>query len=662
MRRAGWVLFDRALQRAAEGDFPGARRVAKEFRREGPRAQAMALDGCLMAAEGLAERALPLLSRAARLCPRAAWIRDWQARALFVQGDRPAARETMLEAVRLEPTPQRMRALAQVCEQLGFLKEAMCWAQQSRRDAPSAEAHALVALLWNRQRQYLKSAAQYARAIQLDPTDAGLRLARSQALALQGGLKQALQAAPRAAADPAASLWRAQLEALLGKEPAGSDPFAQGYAHLSSGRWEKAAKAFARVTGPFSRKARFYLTVSRMLKGPRPASEPGLSMIGLGVDPPYSATVEALRELSRCHVIFNNVSGTEAAELLWPLCRDVRPIFSEGGNLGAHSRRVLRELERGRRVGFVTRGSALVFGELGTLLAKRCRSEGLAWACLPALGSADLFEARYGGPSSGAGILSGNADLSGKHLDPGVPWTVFVPEGLSAARFKALSRALASRLGPSRRVLLFDHTVGQEPIRSTLADLSSLRSRLSPASILRVSGPGDLRPTGRGPELLLIGLGPRPRDCATIESLEALGRASVVCTEGLDRESLRFVKRFAEGKLRSFKLLKTALRSGRTAAYLTPHHPFRFGSQTAELLRVSGRCSLRALAAVSAESAACAAAGLPLGTSVLALQSFEAGALRRGEVRAEPGWPSVVYSPDSPRLLLQVPGVHQDKR
>ena len=98
-----------------------------------------------------------------------------------------------------------------------------------------------------------------------------------------------------------------------------------------------------------------------------------LYLCGLGIFPPYTASLEVIHALSLCDVIFNNVAGPETRELLAEFCGDIRPAsYQAWQDEPKWADRIFAELDKGRTVGFITRGHPLVFGGLAVELVRRC--------------------------------------------------------------------------------------------------------------------------------------------------------------------------------------------------------------------------------------------------------------------------------------------------
>ncbi|MCR4296989.1 MAG: SAM-dependent methyltransferase, partial [Elusimicrobia bacterium] len=115
-----------------------------------------------------------------------------------------------------------------------------------------------------------------------------------------------------------------------------------------------------------------------------------LYLCGLGIFPPYTASLEVVHALSLCDVIFNNVAGPEVRELLAEFCGDIRPAsYQAWQDEPKWADAIFAEIDKGRTVGFITRGHPLVFGGLAVELVRRCAAQKLAHKTFGAVSSID---------------------------------------------------------------------------------------------------------------------------------------------------------------------------------------------------------------------------------------------------------------------------------
>ncbi len=672
-----WARFFRACALLALGKTDEAGEDASEFESLRPGPAASALKGMVAAARGDWKASLAELRRAGRAAPSEAWPLALEARACRAAEDLPGARDALEKAVAIAPSAGLHAELARIYEQLGVLPQAVRHAGQAARLAPGPEHHALKAALHYSWREYAEADREYARALAFAPKDAGLHFDRSKSLLAWGKRAPALKAAERAARAAPDSIdlaaWLSQLLTLNGlweraraaadtlPDPVQAD-FCRGYAALGRGRWAEAKAFFTasrdRGEGSARGRAAFYATVAELFALDLPGLPPArIHLLGLGVDPPYTATAESLRTIASCEVLFNNVPGAEMSELLMLFCRDYRPLaYHQLYDEGPLTDSMLAEVARGRRTAFVTRGNAIFYGPLGAEILRRCRRDGLSWNCAAAVSSAEFLSAKFGraGGQSRAGLI-----LDSSRLRPGVPaeteaaLTVYVDVRAKRRRYAEACRELARRWGPKRECLVLDHHVHQEPLRRSVADLPELWDSLGTATIFFLPGAGTPppeRPKGNG-ELLLLGLGAWPQRHATLQTLLAAAEADEVYASGLTPDQEKMLSAFLpKGGLRRLrpgagrKILDAAA-AGRRIALITPGQPLAWSAEAEALARECSRRGLawRALGAVSSGAAALSETGMTLGIDPLGVQNFSVEEAAKKFPRLNPDWPLALH-------------------
>ena len=158
-------------------------------------------------------------------------------------------------------------------------------------------------------------------------------------------------------------------------------------------------------------------------------------------------------------------------------------------------------------------------------------------------------------------------------------------------------------------------------------------------------------------KLYLLGLGVEPREHATLEVLQAAGECDVLFCSGLDAKSRRFLSRFAAKRARivalgegeteaaSTRKIVAALVAGRTAALVTPGHPYYWSALAGTLAVEAGKRGFEwgTFGAVSPMGLALAVSGVTLGMNVHGMQSFDARALVERDGKINLSWPLVVY-------------------
>jgi tetratricopeptide (TPR) repeat protein len=519
-----WVYFFRGAAKLGLQDAAGAEADAELFLKMRECAAAFALAG-LASISRSSERALALLKRAAAAAPQQAWPLVLESLVHRAASDLAPAKDALLAAAERKPSAWLYAELAKTFEQLGVLPEAIENAAQAVRLCPCVEHHCLKAHLHGCWRENEESIAEYAHAVALRPDDAGLLFSRSKAYSAAGRLPEALQDARAAArlepGDANLACWEIQLltltrrsseaargvSALLRRD--GADDllkaraiFCRAYDSLFRGANAEARRDFERCLelsegSALWRKADFYRVIASLpargaAKKAAKRAAPGLYLIGLGVDPPYTATAEDLRALARCDVLFNNVMGDEMFEFLRPFCADVRPVaYHQNNDEEKLAAEMLAETGPGRTVAFVTRGSAIVQGPLGTLLLEKCREKGLSWSCLSAVSSTEYLAAKFGDArfhGAGLAVMDSRGVSDADMTDPRLPLTLFLNMTDAESQYPAFCARLSRRYGGGHPCLVLDHVIGQEPMRATMDGLPALRAKLSHSAIFFIPG------------------------------------------------------------------------------------------------------------------------------------------------------------------------------
>lgn len=509
-----WALFFRGAAKLALGDAAGSARDAEGFLKKDASSAGPALAALAASAAGRPEDAARFMRLARERGPDRAWPLVLEAAMRRAANDPHGAKEALVKAAAMRPSAALYAELARTHEQLGVLPDAIASAAEAVRLCPCVEHHCLKAHLHGCWRENALEIAEYDRALALRPGDSSLLFSRSKARSAAGRPDEALADARAAAkalpGDANLESWVIQLLTVTGRGaeagrraaalPEAEAHFTRGYAALCAKDAAGAGRAFERCLAlsagtPLWRKAAFYRVAAGVpLKGPgrRKAVQPGLQLIGLGVDPPYTATADALRAIASCDVVFNNVMGDEMFEFLRPFCRDVRPVAYHQNNDEARlSSEILASVRPGRTIAFVTRGSAIVQGPLGTMLLARCASAGISWSCAAAVSSSDLLSSRHADTARrerGQAVVDSRGVPGSPLGDPAVPMTLFLNMSEPAAQYNELCLALKSRYGAGHPCLVLDHVIGQTPRRTTVGELPGLAGGLSDSAIFYVPG------------------------------------------------------------------------------------------------------------------------------------------------------------------------------
>ncbi len=234
--------------------------------------------------------------------------------------------------------------------------------------------------------------AEFEKALERAPADEALRLARLRILIQQGLAQQAAAeiSALAKSGSPGAKLEARLYGALLALKLRDHRGAREGFTALM----KELPKEH-----PVSMRARFYWAASRAVD-PEFRRRHGMDatsrkpsklyLCGLGIFPPYTASLEVIHALSLCDVIFNNVAGPEVRELLAEFCGDIRPAsYQAWQDEPKWADRIFTELDKGRTVGFITRGHPLVFGGLAVELVRRCGAQKVDHQTFGAVSSID---------------------------------------------------------------------------------------------------------------------------------------------------------------------------------------------------------------------------------------------------------------------------------
>lgn len=424
-------LLEESLSRMAASDLAAAGSRLKEALKMRPLPPpAAGLMGLVKELGGRPREALRWFDRAAKGAPKRGWPHVLKAASWLRRGRAEDARAALGRAIEVEPEPSTLMMRARLLSSLGYVAEAVADLDAALRlGGPSAELHALRAS-WNaNRRKYPAALRDVSRAIRLEPGAPAWRSRRSELRLILNRLdaaqRDADEAARLAPGDEGLLAARlklailrnrpAEAEGILRSLPGSLGPEARFYAGvlaLKRGRPGEAARAFRALTeglpadGALSMRARLYWLAAQALDPefirrhrmtlPK-TGNPKLFLCGLGLFPPYTATLEVLHALSRSDVLFNNLPGVEVRELLSSFCGDVRPATydaKEDEHLWAD--RIFAELKAGRTVAFVTRGHPLVFGRLACELVHRCRAQGVPLETFGSVSSIDVLLARAG--------------------------------------------------------------------------------------------------------------------------------------------------------------------------------------------------------------------------------------------------------------------------
>jgi tetratricopeptide (TPR) repeat protein len=404
------------------------------------------LDGALAAVRALAlaqrgEEAAgaAVLDAAVRARP-AGWLKALRGTMRRSLGDLAGARADLDAAVAEEPSAWALSQRADVLNRCGFYRDALKDLERAAALAPgSAAPRAQAANVYFDQAFYPEALAEMDRAVALAPADAGLRARRARFYTVLGRLAEAEDDLARAfAAEPDDAQIRyerllvAALRGRLAEAARGADsvppPFddaLRGLAAFRGGRRRKAREFFrrgaGRASGPFAEKLRFYAEVAAVL-GDRgrarkpPRSAPHFYLCGIGIRHPYQITVEILRALDSCAVIYNNVGDPQIADFLGLFDAEVRAVDRRFGEpaMGRVERILSGVRRRGRPTGFVTRIHPFIYRRIANDLAQRCEERRIRYR---AFGAVSLTESAWGLGDELSPVPPAGAPFAGRVFD-----------------------------------------------------------------------------------------------------------------------------------------------------------------------------------------------------------------------------------------------------
>lgn len=481
-----WARFLRAVCLLQGG---GQRQAAEELGAllDHPAAGAAAR-GLLALAEaqdGRPERALPLLDRIVEERP-SGWAHAFRALVRRGQGDLPGSLSDLNAAERLEPSAWTYSHRADVLYRMGFYRDALEDLKTLARLLPASPEPLLQAAnIYFDQAFYEEALGALDAAIRLAPDDVRLLTRRAKILFVLNRLAGAEADLARAARLSPDEQTRAELllmrilrgrhaSALKELKAGAVGPvwtgWLEGVLRCRRGEYAEARESFARAAslgeGAFARRMRYFSLVARVLGeggGAGREKPPRLYLCGIGIRHPYQTTVEILRALARCDVLYNNIGDPQIMEFLSLFPGKVKPVRRVwGGTAMGRAEGILAELKRpGGTAGFITRIHPFIYRRIANDLVGLCRSAGVSFR---SFGAVSLTEVLWGLAASDPGseevregrqglrlrvfdidFLDKNPDL----LDPRVGTVVYCIA--DARRRKELCALLRARLAPRRR-------------------------------------------------------------------------------------------------------------------------------------------------------------------------------------------------------------------
>ncbi|MCM2305445.1 MAG: tetratricopeptide repeat protein [Elusimicrobia bacterium] len=407
-----WGRLLRAVCCLTEGDTAGAE---KELAATGRRPEAVLVSALLEGQRGAAQKGWDAVNPEIKARPSGPL---YAVRALLRLGlsDLPGALGDLNKAAELEPSAWILMQQADALNRTGFYRPALEAAARAAALVPeSPEPHLQAANIYFDQAFYPEALAEMELALKRRPDDAGLLSRRARFHLVLGrmaeaeeGLKRACRLAPESGQ---LRFERLNVAALRGrfaevlKEIRGGalqapfDSYLTGYVLCRRGDRAAAVEHFLaaaeRSGGGFAERCRFYALVCRVLSGPKPAvrNPPQFFLCSVGIHHPYQISVENLRALDDCEILYNNLGDPQISDFLGLFRAEVRAVTRVDNEPAmGRVRRIIAGVRRGKLTGFVTRIHPFIYRRIANDLVTVCREKGITFR---AFGAVSLTEVAW---------------------------------------------------------------------------------------------------------------------------------------------------------------------------------------------------------------------------------------------------------------------------
>lgn len=407
-----WARLLRAVCRLTDGDTDGAQRELEGLRSV---PEAVLVGALLEGQRGFAQKGVDAATAELGLRPSGALF---AVRALLRLGlgDLPACLADLNEAAALEPSAWILMQRADALNRSGFYRDALKDSAEAARALPdSPEPRLQAANIYFDQAFYPEALAEMEAALARRPDDADMLGRRARFHLLLGRFEEAEKGLDRACAlAPDSGQLRFErlnvitlrgryaevLEEISGGAlQAPFDSYLTGYVLCRKGDRAGAVKHFleaaARSDGSFAERCRFYALVCRVLSKPekKPAARPQFYLCGVGINHPYQITLEILRALDACEVLYNNLGDPQVSEFLGLFRAEVRAVTRVDNEPAmGRVRRILAGLKPGRTAGFVTRIHPFIYRRIANDLVTACTEKKISYQ---AFGAVSLTEVAW---------------------------------------------------------------------------------------------------------------------------------------------------------------------------------------------------------------------------------------------------------------------------
>lgn len=421
-----WGRLLRAVCLLTEGDVDGAE---KELAAAGARPEAAVVKALLEGQRGRAREGAAALDRAIA-SGASGPLHAVRGLLRLAQGDLPGALADADAAAALEPSAWILMQRADALNRSGFYRKALESAAAAAELVPeSPEPHLQAANIYFDQAFYPEALEAIEKAVARRPDDAALLARRARFHLVLGrfpeaeaGLKKACRLAPD---DAQLRFERLNVATLRGRHAevlreiaAGAlsapfDSYLTGYVLCRKGDRAGAAGHFlaaaAKADGGFAERCRFYALVCRVLAGPKldAKSHPQFYLCSVGIHHPYQISVENLRALDACEVLYNNLGDPQISEFLGLFRAEVRAV-TRVDNEPAMGRvkRIIAGIQRGKVTGFVTRIHPFMYRRIANDLVTVCEEKKITFRAFGAVSLTEVawslgVSAREHGPERG---------------------------------------------------------------------------------------------------------------------------------------------------------------------------------------------------------------------------------------------------------------------
>ncbi len=400
-----WARLLRSVCMLTEGDTDGAK---KELSALSAVPEAALISALLEGQRGAAQKGVQALTPELASRPTGPLF---AVRALLRLGldDLPGCLADLNEAAALEPSAWILMQRADAFNRSGFYRPALEDAAAAAKAAPdSPEPHFQAANIYFDQAFYPEALEEMELALAKRPDDAAMLARRARFHLVLGRFEEAEKGLDRACAlapgDGQVSFERLNVLTLRGRYAevlkaldggalqAPFNEYLRGYIYCRKGDRARAVKHFLRAADQadagFSERCRFYALVCRVLSQPAPSppKRPQFYLCSVGIRHPYQISVENLRALDACDVLYNNLGDPQISEFLGLFRGEVRAVtrVDKEPAMG-RVQRIIAGLERGKLTGFVTRIHPFIYRRIANDLVTVCEEKKISFQAFAAI-------------------------------------------------------------------------------------------------------------------------------------------------------------------------------------------------------------------------------------------------------------------------------------